>query len=103
MYRKLLGVSVEEPLTPYIRFSIRFILYKILIVSKNFKTFEEYLRELESEQSDGLLITFQLCWKVLKISCYEKWHDSFYRTTYLCNNESLTDHRISYTHNILYN
>ena len=38
----------------------------------NFKTFEEYLRELERRQTDGqtdrqteCINTFQLCWKVL--------------------------------------
>ena len=41
----------------------------------NFKTFEEYLRELDSAQTDRLtdrqtecINTFQLCWKVLKNS-----------------------------------
>ena len=48
-------------------------LYQILATYLNFKTFEEYLRELEHGQTDiqtdrqtESINTFQLCWKVLK-------------------------------------
>ena len=50
---KLLCVSVNKPLNPYISFSIQSILYQIRTACINLHRFEEYLRELESSQRDG--------------------------------------------------
>ena len=46
-------VSVDKPLVVYIPFSIRFMLCQILITYINFKTFEDYLQELERGQTEG--------------------------------------------------
>ena len=65
--------SVDERWIPYIPFWIGFILCQINITYINFKTYEEYLRELESVQRDGqtdrqmeCINVFQLCWKEFK-------------------------------------
>ena len=50
---KLLCISMGEPLTVYIPFSQQFILYQILTAYINFATFKEYLRDVESAQTDG--------------------------------------------------
>ena len=47
---KTLSVSVEEPVVVFIHFSIRPMLCQILIICVNFKTSEDYLRELDCSQ-----------------------------------------------------
>ena len=70
---KLLCVSVDEPLVPCISFSILPILYQMWKAYINLTTFEEYLWQLESAQTEGQadrqaewINIFQLCRKLLK-------------------------------------